>query len=437
MTHVLGVFDGLSQVGEVQFDPLNETFSYRYTPEWRGHKAAYTLSPTFSLSADPVQYGSIRRFIENLLPEGQALDIVASARQISKNNIFGLIREIGRETTGALAFLPEGLQPAQGKSDLREIALVELRQRIKERDTYPFAIWDGNARLSIAGYQDKLAVHLAGDRIFLPTDRFVSTHILKPEPLDNRMAGLVVNEHFCMKLAKTLKLDVAEVEIQRLPEPVLVVERFDRRRTEMGIQRIHTIDTCQALDLPVSYKYERNFGSNPDVRHIRDGVSFERLFATTTHTSRKAVAQLALLRWALFQFLIGNSDAHGKNLSFYCRPEGLELAPAYDLVSVVQFPDVSHEFAMAFGDEFALANVTPFDFADFAKRTGIARSLLAREMRSLAKKASKAAGEQAESPMYLAEERDQVQRILGFVQAQANALDQMAKPMLEIADDDL
>jgi hypothetical protein len=105
------------------------------------------------------------------------------------------------------------------------------------------------------------------------------------------------------------------------------------------------------------------------------------------YTVRKAVTRLSLVRWALFQYLIGNADAHGKNVSFFCRPDGLALAPSYDLVSLVQYDSLDHELAMAYGDEFLLEEIGPFEWADFAQRTGIPRALLAREMRRMAKAA--------------------------------------------------
>ncbi len=52
-----------------------------------------------------------------------------------------------------------------------------------------------------------------------------------------------------------------------------------------------------------------------------NGVSFEMLFERVEQTVNKAVASMTLVRWALFQFLIGNSDAHGKNFSFFVRRE--------------------------------------------------------------------------------------------------------------------
>ncbi|KXW59368.1 HipA domain-containing protein [Ferrovum myxofaciens] len=440
MTYVLDIYDRDIIVGAVRFDPQTDTFTFDYDDGWLAGKHAYALSPAFPLRGANNQtgsFGNIRRFIENLLPEGQALDIVARAERVTKSNIYGLIRAIGRETTGALSFLPEGEMPGPDNESLREIKETELRERIAERAQVPLAIWDGKVRLSIAGYQDKLPVYLADDRMYLANSRFASTHILKPEPVTPDMAGLVVNEHYCMRLAAVLRLEVAHVEIRRLPDPVLVVERFDRQRTADGVRRIHIIDTCQALDLPVSFKYERNLGSGRDVRNIREGINFERLFSVVQHASNKATIRLALLRWALFQFLIGNSDAHGKNVSFYSRPEGLALAPFYDLVSVVQFPAVDHELAMAFGDEFDLDAVAPYDVADFAKRTRMPRSLLAREMRNMARAARSSVGPLADDPVYRVSEQATVQKLKDFVLSQAMRLEEMVEPMLAVREDDL
>lgn len=198
------------------------------------------------------------------------------------------------------------------------------------------------------------------------------------------------------------------------------------------VRRLHIIDACQALNLPVSYKYERNFGSGRDVRHIRDGVSFERLFSISEYTVRKAVTRLSLLRWALFQYLIGNSDAHAKNVSFFCRPDGLALAPFYDLVSVVQYDHLDHDIAMAYGDAFRLNEVSPFAWADFAHRTGTPRQLLAREMTRMGKVALGAAPAQARAEDYAGDERAVVERISAFVQDQAQKLIDQAAPMRNV-----
>lgn len=430
--HGLGVYDGNVLIGRVAYDALAESFSFVYADDWRADPHAYPLSPHFPLSGNAVGHNSVRRFIENLLPEGRALDIVSVTHQVAKNNVFGLIRELGRETSGALTFLPDGTSPQAQQPARREITRAELAQRIAERAQIPFSVWDGRVRMSIAGYQDKLPVYLEDGRIFLVEGPLASTHILKLEPLEARLTLLVANEHYCASLARRLGLSVAATSILRVPEPVLVVERFDRLRTPENVRRIHIVDACQALDLPVSYKYERNFGSGRDVRHIRDGVSFEKLFSLTEYAAEKALMRQHLARWAVFQFLIGNADAHGKNVSFFSRAEGLSLAPFYDLVSVVQYRDVYHEFAMAYGDAFALEDVTPYAWADFAKRAGLARRFLAREMRRMAKLVERIALETAEAQEYQGAEREFVARIGAFAKSQAQTLLQMAGPLQSV-----
>jgi serine/threonine-protein kinase HipA len=144
------------------------------------------------------------------------------------------------------------------------------------------------------------------------------------------------------------------------------------------------------------------------------------------------VTRQALVRWALFNYLIGNADAHGKNVSFFCRSDGLALAPFYDLVSVVQYGGLDHELAMAYGDEFQLGEVSAFAWADFALRTGTPRPLLAREMRRMGSAAADAAAAQVPEAVYVGEERAFVERIAATVREQAQRLVEMATPMTKV-----
>jgi serine/threonine-protein kinase HipA len=201
------------------------------------------------------------------------------------------------------------------------------------------------------------------------------------------------------------------------------------------VQRLHIIDACQAADLPATYKYERNFGSGEHVRNIREGVSFQVLFGRVEHTLNKAAARLTLLRWALFQYLIGNSDAHGKNFSFFVQRQGLEPAPWYDLVSVAQYPGIDHELAMAYGDAFLLQEVGAFQLADFARRCEIDRRLLKREASRLAKIAAEQAPLQAQAGDYADDdERAFAAQLRDFVVRQAARLATMANDAATIKD---
>lgn len=428
--HSLNVFDANARVGAVEYESLDDSFSFRYDEGWVQAEGAYSISPHIRMLGQPASSGTVRRLLENLLPEGRALDIVATTFQVAKNNLYGLLRQLGQETAGALSFLAE--TPQFRPTTRREITHAELKQRIEQRADVPFAVWDGRVRMSIAGHQDKLSVYIDDARMYLVEGELASTHILKPEPADNRLPMLVANEHYCMSLGKRLGLPVAPVSILRVPEPVLVVERFDRVRDIERVHRLHIVDGCQALNVPVAYKYERNFGSGRDVRNIRDGVSFERLFSIAEYAVEKAVTRIGLLRWAMLQYLIGNCDAHGKNISFFRRPAGLSLAPCYDLVSVVQYDGLGHELAMAYGDAFELNNVLPYDWAVFAERTNIPRSLLSREMRRIGQVAAKAAVQQATDESYQAEEKALIAKIAAYVQGQARKLSEMARPVLRV-----
>ncbi|MDR7297056.1 serine/threonine-protein kinase HipA [Pelomonas aquatica] len=425
--------------------PMHDQWSLDYDAAWVAKPGAFPLSPALPFQPPAAGYavGAVKRFVENLLPEGRALDITASTFHVSKANVYALISALGAETTGAFRFWPVDQDPpAVATTPPREVTREELDQRLAERDQMPLAVWDGKVRMSIAGVQDKLMVYLDlplddGGRLFLVEPPLASTHILKPEPGRELTPYLVVNEHYCMTLARRMKLPVADVAIYRTPRPVLLVRRFDRIASHgvagPVVQRLHIIDACQASDLPATYKYERNLGSGEHVRHIRDGVSFEVLFDRVEQTVNKAAARMTLLRWALFQFLIGNSDAHGKNFSFFVHREGLEPAPWYDLVSVVQYPGIDHELAMAWGDAFSLQEVTAFALADFAQRCGVDRQLLKREARRMAKLATEHAPQQAQADDYIDEaERAFAARVGDFIVGQAARLTELADDAAKI-----
>ncbi|MBV7485513.1 HipA domain-containing protein [Bordetella sp. BOR01] len=428
---------GSAQVGTLGFDSRQDEFEFSYAPGWLAHPQRFPLSPFFPLDGPPAAPATVRRFLDNLMPEGRPLRIAAQHLKISEQNIVGLLIELGRETTGALSFQLDNVAPTE-PVPMREITRDELAQRIAQRAWIEFAIWDGKVRLSTAGVQDKLAVHRIDDALFLPDDGHPSTHILKPESEDPRTTHLVANEFCCMRLASAMGLAAAPVEILRLPEPVLMVQRFDRHKHEGEIRKVHTIDACQALDLPVTYKYERIYGASRDVAHLRDGVSVARL-ASMADTSALAPAQYlrSMLQWVFFQFLIGNSDAHGKNLSFFCTAQGLHMTPWYDLVSVAQYPHFDQEMAMAIGDVFEFDAIRPFDVADMAARLAMPRNALARLMTSLATKAQRALPHLVQAPELVADERLMAESIAGLVRTRSERLMQLAHDMPQVSEDPL
>lgn len=357
-----------------------------YDPSYVAIADAFPLSPPLGFRAkvgEEQWAGRCRRFFENLLPEGRAFEDVLSAHTLSRANVFGLLRVLGRETTGALTLLPPGTSPSD-TGDRREVSFEELSLRIRSRAEVSFTLWDQRVRLSIAGAQDKLGVYIEDGRLFLVDGGLATTHILKPDHVG--LPHLVVTEAACMRLARQCGIEAAEATVLRVPEPVLSVRRFDRVLRGGRVVRRHVVDGCQALDLPAAYKYERNFGSGRDVVHVRDGVSFPRLIGLADRCLRPAETRRALLRRVVFDVMVGNADAHGKNVSFFLGSSGMSLAPVYDIVCVAAWPHLSQELAMAIGDQFDGAKVRRSDWEKLAEDCVVPGRLVLREVAAMAKR---------------------------------------------------
>jgi len=173
-------------------------------------------------------------------------------------------------------------------------------------------------KMSLAGAQHKMAVIYRDGTLFDPEGSTPSTHILKPDHPDRAWAHSVINEWFVMTLAKRVGLAVPEVTRLYVPEPVYLVARFDRSHDAGHWQRQHCLDTCQLLGLSREFKYSAG--------------SVSRLAEVAALCAPAAVARLALFEWLVFNVLVGNEDAHLKNLSFLTYGSKVRLAPFYDLL---------------------------------------------------------------------------------------------------------
>jgi serine/threonine-protein kinase HipA len=359
---------------------LDDQLFWHYDEAWQ--QSGYAVSPHLPVQGD-IPSLSIQRYLRNLFPEGNALDELISCFHLSKNNTFGLVRALGLDIPGSLIMLPSG-QTLSEKATVRKISDQELTQRLDEREDFSIIIWDGKPRLSVAGVQDKINVILSEEgQLAFGEGALCSTHILKFE--NKKLHHLALNEHITMQLAKFCGLTVANTELKYFGNYcTLLVERFDRRMISPShVDRRHIIDGCQALNLAPEYKYERNFGSGRDVAHIRDGASYSKLFNFANQCNNPALTKQKILDWALFNTLISNFDAHGKNISFFVGSKGISLAPFYDLVNVKMYDDFEHEMAMGFGEEFDAEAIHAYQLADFADSCNLPRSLVAKSLKRL------------------------------------------------------
>jgi serine/threonine-protein kinase HipA len=163
------------------------------------------------------------------------------------------------------------------------------------------------------------------------------------KPSYGEYEDLVANEHFCMRVASAMGLQVATTEIVQVGSVAcLYVERFDRIRDGRGqLVRIHQEDMCQALGVHPAAKYEADGGPS-----VADVVGLLRSLGS----ARAARDINDFVKAILVNFLLGNSDAHGKNFSLLYDPEvAVRLAPFYDIVSTGVYRDLTPRMAMTIG----------------------------------------------------------------------------------------
>ena len=373
MTHNINIFCNSDYVGFIEINLDSNSAKLNYDDNWK--EIGFELSPHLKFNSD-INLTSVKKFISNLLPEGKGLEFISSFFQISKANQFALIEAIGSETAGAITFCSN----KNITTSFKEISNDELTQRIKDRSTINITIWDKKPRLSLAGVQDKLPlVVLDENRYGIGEGKIASTHILKFEKGKN--INLVLNEYFCMKLAKLCGLNTAEVEIKKFDsQNVLFVKRFDRKLFmnmdgSFEVLKNHIIDGCQLLDLDVSMKYEKTYAD------FRGEANFKNLFESSKLTTNKILTKLNLLKWTLFNLCINNFDAHAKNISFFVNKNGLELSPLYDLVNIDMYPQFHNNFAMAFGDEFDSKKIGAYDMVGFCVHIDIQPRLIKNEFK--------------------------------------------------------
>src|SRR5690348_9108810 len=304
-------------------------------------------------------------FCIGLLPEGQALQTMAASAGLAASDIFGLLARYGRDVAGALVITEEGESPDPPEFGVQFYDLDSLADAVAELDEFPLGAHD-DSELSLAGIQDKLLlVRSADGRWARPLGGVPSTHILKRD--DQRFPGLVEAEAHCLLLARALELTTVEVELLELgSHSCLIVSRYDRVVDGEEVRRVHQEDLCQALAIDPSAnrgraKYERAGG--PSLRQAAE------LLDTYAQDRRAELDRLA--RIVTFTVLIGNADAHGKNVSLlHPDPETVALTPLYDTVPTLLWPQLRKEAAMTVGGQPILEDIGLADIAREAARWG-------------------------------------------------------------------
>ncbi len=358
-------------VGELTQDRHGE-LGFAYSEGWLGDENAQPLSASLPKREKSFSRRECRPFFGGLLPEESQRDAAAQALGVSSGNDFALLDGLGGEVAGALQLLPPEEPPRESGFDSQAPPLDEadLIGVLDALPTRPLLAGAGGLRLSLAGAQSKVPVVLVDGEVALPLSGQPTTHILKP-PIA-RFPGTTENEAFVMRLAADIGLDVAPVEPRVISNrQFLLVERYDRSvGADHRIRRIHQEDFCQALCVPPELKYAEEGGPTLE-------GCFRLLRSVSLYPARDV---LKLLDAVIFNLIVGNADAHGKNFSILYHKSGPRLAPLYDLLATVAYPELSPRLAMKVGKRATLAELDAEGWATFASGTVLGLPLVRRRV---------------------------------------------------------
>jgi len=303
----------------------NDLWAFDYDSAWSTVDDGFDLSPALPRSTlshiDGASDRPVQWYFDNLLPEEALRTVLATEANIKEEDSFGLLAYFGAESAGSLILRPPS-DDTLGTVGLRILPAEVLSQRIKDLPRLSLN-HDSPKHMSLAGAQHKLPMVFRNEQLYEPLPGEPSTHILKPNSPDPNYPSTVINEYFVMRLAKAVGLSVPTVYRYYTPQPVYIIDRFDRTNTDGTVLRRHMIDTCQLLNKARNFKYT--------------GATIETLNKVITKCRTRSMARLRLFEWIVFNVLVGNGDNHLKNISFMVSEEGIDIAPTYDLLSTAVY----------------------------------------------------------------------------------------------------
>ena len=319
--------------------------SFAYSVEWLKSEHARPLSVSLPLREDAFDERRCAPFFGGLLPEEHNREIVAANLGITAKNDFAMLREIGGECAGAVSLIPIEKSPTSACTDYEIITEADLIALLDQLPQRPLLAGKAEIRLSLAGAQSKVALRVTDSGYALPLNESPSTHIIKPQL--ERFLGLVDNEAYCLKLAAAAGLNTCDARPKQFgSHQCLLVTRYDRTFGKDTIGRHHQEDFCQALGISSRTKYQNEGGPG-----LADCFNLVRAVS-----ANPAKDLIQLFNAVLFNYLIGNNDAHGKNFSLLYESttngHATRLAPFYDLASTAIYPELSAKMAMKIGKAY-------------------------------------------------------------------------------------
>lgn len=367
----LKVFFGKEFAG-VLASTADQGVVFSYDDSYRTNKSNSALSISMPLSKKEYSQKECLPFFSGLLPEGDVKRRVSDFLHVSESSTLKLLQELGGECAGMISILPENKNCSVQKSYAFNNENYELLDDetlygfIKNINVRPLLKAKKELRLSLAGAQEKLPLVYFDKKYYLPKSDAPSTHIVKPSG-DGELSTLSINEFVCMKLAQSCGLNVPNVELKTINNTTfLLEERYDRIVNKKSIKRLHQEDFCQALGIMSDRKYQNDNG--PDITKIYSLIQKE---CTIPLLDTKE-----FLKYVIFNFIIGNCDAHGKNYSLLYENGTSKLSPIYDAICTLVYPSLTKKMSMKIGKHYEILKVTKQDFVELATCINLKSSIV-------------------------------------------------------------
>lgn len=367
----LKVFFGKEFAG-VLASTADQGVVFSYDDSYRTNKSNSALSISMPLSKKEYSQKECLPFFSGLLPEGDVKRRVSDFLHVSESSTLKLLQELGGECAGMISILPENKNCSVQKSYAFNNENYELLDDetlygfFKNINVRPLLKAKKELRLSLAGAQEKLPLVYFDKKFYLPKSDAPSTHIVKPSG-DGELSTLSINEFVCMKLAQSCGLNVPSVELKTINNTTfLLEERYDRIVNKKSIKRLHQEDFCQALGIMSDRKYQNDNG--PDIAKIYSLIQKE---CTIPLLDTKE-----FLKYVIFNFIIGNCDAHGKNYSLLYEKGSSKLSPIYDAICTLVYPSLTKKMSMKIGKHYEILKVTKQDFVELATCINLKSSIV-------------------------------------------------------------
>lgn len=129
-----------------------------------------------------------------------------------------------------------------------------------------------------------------------------------------------------------------------------------------------------------------------------------------------------MLDAAIFNLVVGNADAHGKNFSLLYRPEATVLAPQDDLICTAAYPELSAKPAMEIAGTTTLKELTPRTWLKFSEDIAIAAPYVRRRIKEICLAVTAHAPEVARTIADAGFEKDTLNTYVGIVHTRADLI---------------